>query len=191
MKPVCRIASHRLHKQYKNPSQDKKCQTPKRISINNSNYIFQCPQGLQQHHKSYFDQHSKLTQVYHQQKQVTLFLARTLTLPVCERATKGGIPPSLTSKPRFLMLSAHRCKSVKTANSFPLTEPSSMASTRAGIPPSSTMASLPSSIAAKLLSTTIAFSAMPVPCSATSPTSGFTAPAVTARSLFCFNEQSL
>ncbi|KAF4368762.1 hypothetical protein F8388_021374 [Cannabis sativa] len=78
-----------------------------------------------------------------------------------------------------------------TVNAKLKQKPSSIASTRAAIPPSSTIASFPSSTAAKLLKTTIAFSANPVPCSATSSTNGFTTPALTALSLFCFTEQSL
>uniref|UniRef100_A0A7C9EM36 Uncharacterized protein n=1 Tax=Opuntia streptacantha TaxID=393608 RepID=A0A7C9EM36_OPUST len=97
--------------------------------------------------------------------------------------------PSATSKALFLTLSAQSCNSVTTANSFPLGELSSTASTSAGIPPSCTMATLPISIPARLLSTTMAFSAMA--CSATSATRGPTAPALTALSLFSLAEHSL
>ena len=66
-------------------------------------------------------------------------------------------------QPSISHLSTHNCKSVNIANSFPFTDPSSIASTSATIPPSSTIAFFPSWILARLLRTTIAFSAKPVP----------------------------
>ncbi|GER56322.1 nucleotidylyl transferase superfamily protein, partial [Striga asiatica] len=109
-----------------------------------------------------------------------------MAVPVSDNATSGGTPPSATTNPLFNTLSPHTCNRVDTANSFTLSSPSSNASTRAAIPFSLTTASRPASTPARLPSTTAAFSASPsfLPSAATSATSGPTAPAATARSLF-------